>query len=246
MVLKNIIPAEFDMLVVSNVSSPYLSLYLSILINRSLIELDASFNDLTFLPTNIGYGLGNLQKFYIHLNKLKAIPNSIGEMTSLKILDAHFNSIHGLPHSIGKLTNLEFLNMGSNFNDLTEVPESIGDLINLRDLDLSNNQIRAIPERIYQLQNLSKLNLDQNPLVVPPMDIVNNGVQAVKEYMMKRRLEMLEDEQKGSLMEKNKEGETGWVGWGKSTLHGFYSGVSNVSSHVGRKPPMDPYLDQEL
>lgn len=200
-----------------------------------------------FLPTNIGYGLVNLQTFSIHLNKLKAIPNSICEMKSLRKLDAHFNGIHGLPHSIGKLTNLEVLNLGSNFNDLTEVPESIGDLINLRELDLSNNQIRAIPETIYQLQNLSKLNLDQNPLVVPPVDIVNNGVEAVKQYMMKRRLEMLENEQQGSLLEKN-EGETGWVAWSTSTLHGVYSGVSfTVSSYLGgRNAPKDSFLDQQL
>lgn len=200
-----------------------------------------------FLPTNIGYGLVNLQRFSIHLNKLKAFPNSLCEMKSLRNLDAHFNAIHGLPHAIGRLTNLEFLNVSSNFNDLTEVPETIGDLINLRELDLSNNQIRAIPETIYQLQNLTKLNLDQNPLVIPPIEIVNKGVEAIKEYMMKRRLDMLEAERQRSLLEENEEAETGWVAWGTSMLHNVYSGVSQtVVGYVGGNAPKDPFLDQQL
>ncbi|KAK6160268.1 hypothetical protein DH2020_003649 [Rehmannia glutinosa] len=214
---------------------------------RSLIELDASFNNLMFLPTNIGYGLVNLQKFSVQLNNLRAFPNSICEMQSLRNLDAHFNAIHGLPHAIGRLTNLEVLNMSSNFNDLTEVPETIGDLINLRELDLSNNQIRALPETIYQLQNLTKLNLDQNPLVIPPIEIANKGVEAIKEYMMKKRLDMLEAEQQQSLMEENRQDETGWVAWGTSMLHDVYSGVSQtVSGYLGGNKPKDSFLDQQL
>lgn len=168
------------------------------------------------MPANIGYGLVNLQKLSIHLNKLKALPNSICEMKSLKILDAHLNSIHGLPHAIGRLTKLEVLNVSSNFTNLTEVPESIGDLANLRELDISNNQIRVIPETIYQLENVIKLNIDQNPLVIPPIDIVNKGVQAIKEYMLKRRFSLLEAEQQRSFLAKKEAAETGWIAWGSS------------------------------
>lgn len=198
----------------------YFSLLIHFSTYRSLIELDAGFNDLMFMPMNIGYGLVNLQKLSIHLNKLKALPNSICEMKSLRILDAHFNSIHGLPHAIGRLTKLEVLNLSSNFTDLTEVPESIGDLVNLRELDISNNQIRVIPETIYQLENVIKLNVDQNPLVIPPIDIVNKGVQAIKEYMMKRRLSLLEVEQQRSMHAKKEATETGWIAWGSSIFGG--------------------------
>ncbi|KAH6836230.1 plant intracellular ras group-related LRR 3 [Perilla frutescens var. hirtella] len=207
---------------------------------RSLIELDAGFNDLMFLPANIGFGLVNLQKLSLHLNKLKAFPNSICEMKSLRNLDAHFNSIHCLPRAIGRLTKLEVLNVSSNFTDLTEVPESIGDLINLRELDLSNNQIRVIPDTIYQLENLTKLNVDQNPLVIPPLEVVNRGVQAIKEFMMKRRLDLLEAEQHQSMLPKNEAAGTGWVAWGSSMFHNVYSGAS------GGNTCNDPFLDQQL
>lgn len=214
---------------------------------RSLIELDASFNDLMFLPTNIGYGLVNLQKLSIPFNKLRAFPNSICEMKSLRHLDAHFNAIHGLPSTIGRLTNLEILNASSNFSDITEVPETIGDLTNLIELDLSNNQIRALPESIYQLQKLTKLVVDQNPLVIPPLEIVNNGLKAIMEYMMKRRLDMLEAEQQRSLLEQNSKTETGLIAWGTSTLGNVYTGVSrSVSGYLEGNAPRDPFLDQQL
>lgn len=203
-----------------------------------MVELDAGFNDLMFLPKNIGYGLVNLQTLSVHLNKLKAFPNSICEMKSLKNLDAHFNSIHSLPHSIGRLTNLEVLNVSSNFTDLVEVPESIGNLINLRELDVSNNQIRVIPDTIYQLEHLTKLNLEQNPLVIPPIDVVNRGLQAIKEYMMKGRLDLLEAEQQRSLSAKNEAAaETGWMAWGSSMFHNVYSGGNTQT---------DPFWDQQL
>lgn len=196
-----------------------------------------------FLPQNIGYGLVNLQKFCIQLNRLRALPSSICEMKSLRYLDAHFNALHGLPHAIGRLINLEVLNMSSNFNDLTEVPETIGELINLRELDLSNNQIRALPEMIYQLQHLNKLIVDQNPLVVPPLEVASKGVEAIKEYMMKRRLDVLEAEQKQSSEQNGEQAEAGWVAWGTSLVQGVYSGVFR---NVGGNAPKVPLLDQQL
>ncbi|KAL5183213.1 Plant intracellular Ras-group-related LRR protein 1 [Glycine soja] len=59
----------------------------------SLVELDAGFNSLTYLPTNIGYELLNLQKLMIQLNKIGSLPSSVCEMKSLRYLDAHFNEL---------------------------------------------------------------------------------------------------------------------------------------------------------
>ncbi|KAL5759927.1 hypothetical protein ACOSP7_018431 [Xanthoceras sorbifolium] len=201
----------------------------------SLVELDASFNNLVSLPTNIGYGLVNLQRFSIQLNKIHWLPPSVCEMRSLKYLDVHFNELHGLPHAIGRLTNLEVLNLGSNFSDLTELPETMGDLIKLRELDLSNNQIRALPDTFFRLENLTKLNLDQNPLVIPPMEIVNKGLETVKEFMQKRWLDIVAEEQQTSLLEANKQQQGGWLVWGTSLLTNVVSGDSqSVGGYAGR------------
>lgn len=216
---------------------------------RSLVELDASFNKLVCLPTNMGYGLTNLERLSIYLNKIRLLPSSIGEMRSLRYLDAHFNEICDLPQAIGRLTNLEYLNISSNFSDLTELPETISDLINLRELDLSNNQIRALPDTFGRLEKLTKLNLDQNPIAIPPPEVVKQGVEAVKEFMAKRWLEIIAEEHQKSMNEaKKQQAQSGWMAWGTSLLNNLVSGVSeSVAGHLGaRKASRDPWLDQQL
>ncbi|GLT53794.1 hypothetical protein SLA2020_270420 [Shorea laevis] len=212
---------------------------------RSLVELDVSFNNLTYLPTNIGHELVNLQKLSMQLNKIRYLPTSVSEMKSLRYLDAHFNELHGLPQAIGRLTNLEILNLSSNFSDLKELPDTIGDLNNLRELDLSNNQIHALPETFGRLDNLTKLNLDQNPIVIPPVEVVNEGVEAVKDFMAKRWLEVLMEEERMSMLEMQEQGQTGWLTRSTSWLKSYVSGVSEYLGSP-RGSPRDPYLDQQL
>ncbi|WOL04170.1 hypothetical protein Cni_G12891 [Canna indica] len=222
---------------------------------RTLVELDASYNELTYLPTNIGYELQNLQKLLIHLNKIRSLPTSVCEMISLRLLDAHFNELRGLPHAIGKLSNLEILNLSSNFSDLQELPATFGDLMSLRELDLSNNQIHELPDTFGRLDKLVKLNLDQNPVVIPPKEVVADGVEAVKEYMAKRWLDILLEEERKSMAEETTPAETGWLTRSASLLNTWVSGVSEgvtgylgagQRSFKGQKSFKDPYLDQQL
>jgi Leucine-rich repeat (LRR) protein len=193
---------------------------------RSLVELDASYNTLTYLPTNIGYELVNLRKLWVHMNKLRSLPSSVCEMASLSLLDAHFNEFCGLPSAFGRLSSLEILDLSSNFSDLKELPASFGDLLNLHELDLSNNQIHALPDSFGLLDKLEKLNLEQNPLgIMPPSYVMGKGVDAVKEYMSKRWLDiLLEEEQKCIAAETPQESSTP-----KAWLDRSVSWVSGVS-----------------
>ncbi|CAN6464449.1 unnamed protein product [Victoria cruziana] len=215
---------------------------------RSLVELDVSFNELTYLPTNLGYELANLQKLLVHLNKIRSLPSSVCEMRSLQQLDAHFNELCGLPFAIGRLTNLEVLNVSSNFSDLKELPESIGDMTNLKELDISNNQIHVLPYSFGRLENLVKLNLDQNPLVIPPAEVVRQGVEAVKEYMAKRWVDLLLEEEHKSVLEANAEAPTGLLSRSTSFVNSWVSrfagSVAGYLSTTGE--PKDPLLDQQL
>ncbi|KAJ0263796.1 Plant intracellular Ras-group-related LRR protein 9 [Hirschfeldia incana] len=209
----------------------------------SLVILDVSFNRLTYLPTNIGSELTNLEKLMIQYNKIRSFPSSIGEMRSLTYLDAHFNELHGLPDSFCLLTNLEYLNLSSNFSDLSELPVSFGDLINLQELDLSNNQIHALPDTFGTLESLVKLNVSQNPLVVPPEEVVKEGVELVKMFMGKRRIIMLEDEEKRRTEEEMEQANAGWLTRTTSKLKTY---VSDVSEYLGSNSPRDSYLEQKL
>lgn len=210
--------------------------------------MDVSFNNLSYLPTNIGYELSNLQKLSIQLNKIRSLPTSVCEMRSLRHLDAHFNELHGLPLAIGNLTNLEILNLSSNFSDLRELPETLGDLTNLKELDISNNQIHALPDSFGRLDNLTKLNLDQNPLVIPPVEIVNLGLEAIKTYMAKRWLDLLVEEEQKSMHEVKEQTQTGWLTRSTSWLGSVAGTVAGtVSEYLGSpRTPRDPCLDQQL
>ncbi|GAB2269768.1 Plant intracellular Ras-group- LRR protein 1 [Dionaea muscipula] len=216
---------------------------------RSLVELDASFNNLTYLPTNIGYELVNLRKLAVQYNKINHLPTSIGEMKSLQHLAVHFNELRGLPFSIGKLKNLETLNLSGNFSDLTELPDTFGELSNLRELDLSNNQIRELPDTFGRLESLTKLNLDQNPIVIPPVEEVNKGVEAVKMFMAKRWLDILVAGEEKSMLQLKEETESGWLQRSLSRSTSWLKQqVSNVSEYLvsPRASPRDPALDQQL
>ncbi|KAL7616505.1 plant intracellular Ras-group-related LRR protein 9 [Lactuca sativa] len=215
---------------------------------RSLVELDASFNKLTYLPTNIGYELENLKRLSVPLNKLRSLPTSIGEMTSLQFLDAHFNELRNLPPSIGRLSNLEILNLSGNFSDLTSLPYTIGDLTSLKELDVSNNQIHELPATFGRLENLIKLNVDENPLVIPPKEIVNEGIEAVKAFMAKRLLEiLLEEEEKSKYPENDQtQGGGGWLSrstsWLTNAVGGYLGGAGNTNTKIND----EPYLNQQL
>ncbi|KAK7389126.1 hypothetical protein VNO78_23958 [Psophocarpus tetragonolobus] len=211
---------------------------------RSLVELDASFNSLTYLPTNIGYELLNLQKLLIQLNKIRSLPSSICEMKSLRYLDAHFNELRGLPIAIGKLTNLQVLNLSSNFSDLRQLPATFGDLISLKELDLSNNQIHALPDTFGRLDNLVKLNLDQNPLEVPPVEIVDQGVQAVKSFMIHRWIDILAEEERKSTQVLQEQGQNDWLTRSTSWLKNVSENVTEMI--MSPRSPKDAILDQQL
>lgn len=216
---------------------------------RSLVELDAGFNKLSYLPTNIGYELVNLKRLSLSFNKLRSLPTSIGEMKSLRLLDVHFNELHVLPRSFGNLTNLEILNLSNNFSDLTTLPDTIGDLINLKELDLSNNQIHELPDTISRLDNLTVLKLDENPLVIPPKEVVVEGVEAVKAYMIKRRLDILLAEEPQIMLEEMGQTPTGVLTRSTSWLSGAVSNVlGTVAGYLGAggKSDADHYLNQQL
>ncbi|KAE8658050.1 putative MATE efflux family protein [Hibiscus syriacus] len=209
---------------------------------RSLIELDVSFNSLSCLPTHLGRYLGNLRRLSIHFNKIRSLPSSIGDMSALCFLDAHMNELSGLPDEIGRLTNLEILNLSSNFTNLTQLPNTIGGLINLKELDLSHNQIQALPYTFGRLDKLAKLNLLHNPLDIPPPEVINEGVESIKNYMH----DLLVEEERKSSLEGNEQTQNGWLTRGGSWLMSSASFVGgSISGYlIGGAPKNAAYLEE--
>ncbi|KAF5748648.1 plant intracellular Ras-group-related LRR protein 6-like [Tripterygium wilfordii] len=153
---------------------------------RSLEELTANFNQLTMLPDNIGFELTNLKKISVNSNKLVFLPRSLTHLTSLRVLDARLNNLRCLPEDLENLINLEVLNVSQNFQYLQSLPYSIGLLMSLVELDVSYNKITTLPDSMGCLKKLQKLNVEGNPLVSPPVEVVEQNLQAIKEYLSEK------------------------------------------------------------
>ncbi len=86
---------------------------------------------------------------------LSSLPDNIGNLINLTVLDFQHNELKTLPDSIGTLTNLTYLELYD--NQLTTLPESIGNLTNLTVLYLGGNAFTILPDSIGNLNNLTEL-----------------------------------------------------------------------------------------
>ncbi len=74
-----------------------------------------------------------------------ALPESLGSLADLQILDLGHNALTEIPAALAKLTRLRFLYLSD--NRLRALPESLlADLHDLRYLGVTDNQLAALPE----------------------------------------------------------------------------------------------------
>ena len=136
---------------------------------------------------------GDVSNLSLIMNNLVGnIPESIGDLTKLKVLDLRENNLYGsaIPANIVNLINLQHLSLkhcnlkGSipedigNLTSLTglnfllnhlegPIPESVGNLINMVDMRLNHNRLTSIPESLSNLSKLEILYLNNNQLAGP-------------------------------------------------------------------------------
>ncbi len=168
----------------------------------NLKSLDLSFNRLTSVPAELGE-LTNLKTLDLRDNRLTNFPRELGKLTKLMTLDLSTNKLTIVLPELGKLANLKTLNLSDNRltafprelgkltslttldlrnNQIKSIPAELGKLTNLTTLDLRNNQIRSIPAELGKLTNLTTLELDDNPLTNPPIEVIRQGVDAVRQW----------------------------------------------------------------
>ena len=129
------------------------------------MELALISKGLMAVPESLGQ-LTNLRVLWLHDNQLRALPESLGQLTNLQALWLQNNQLTAVPESLGQLTKLQALGLAD--NRLTEAPESLGQLTNLQALYLHGNQLTAVPESLGQLTNLQELWLGNNQLTALP------------------------------------------------------------------------------
>jgi Leucine-rich repeat (LRR) protein len=84
-------------------------------------------------------------------NQLTSLPESLGNLTALRVLDLGNNQLTSLPESLGNLTALTSLDLSD--NQLTSLPESLGNLTALKVLYVGKTVIDASPGLIYTLKD---------------------------------------------------------------------------------------------
>jgi len=130
---------------------------------------------------------------FVGLVKLEAVdvgladlPEAVGQLRSLKILDISRNNLSWIPKSFTGLSSLQFCNISKNsilmlpldieimpnlthllasFNLIAELPENLTLLKSLQTLDVYENQISAVPSNLTEM-NLSRFDLAQNDITI--------------------------------------------------------------------------------
>eukprot|EP00127_Corallochytrium_limacisporum_P006973 Clim_evm27s239 gene=Clim_evmTU27s239 len=130
-------------------------------IQHEVKKFIACCNEIQEIPT-IGL-LSEVTTLVLSNNKLKEIPEAIGDLCKLESLHMDNNELIRVPASIGRLSKLKTLTL--NRNKLKEVPRELGFCSSLESLNVSRNQLPYIPAEVAKLKKLRRLNVRHNPLV---------------------------------------------------------------------------------
>lgn len=120
------------------------------------LDLDRCGGALTALPETLGE-LRSLRILRLTGHKLAALPDSIGDLAKLEILAVAENRLAALPESIGRLSALRQLDLRRNL--LPTLPPTIGALESLAELDVTDCPLRELPQELGMLQRLTTLKI---------------------------------------------------------------------------------------
>ena len=117
----------------------------------SLLDFSNENNEITTIPESIG-NLDELEVVNFSNTQITTIPASLGNLSELKSLSAEGGQLTGpIPPELGNLTNLMYLRLYD--NQLTgSIPVELGNT-NLHTLDLRNNQLSGeVPLEIWNME----------------------------------------------------------------------------------------------
>jgi len=141
------------------------------------------------IPESIG-NLKNLEILELKFNEITEIPKSIGKLQKLRVLDLSGNNIKALPDEIGNLKNLEEINIF--VGDLTRLPETVGNLANLKKIYITKTKLMNIPKNIGNLSKLQSFDLTENKITEIPKSIGNLNIENL--YLQSNNIQRIPDE----------------------------------------------------
>ncbi|EFA81254.1 hypothetical protein PPL_06093 [Heterostelium album PN500] len=120
------------------------------------------------LPPTIGTLL--CKQLLLAENDLTTLPEEIGKLVNVEVLDASKNRITSIPIEVGQIKSLKELFLNNNKLFCTPLPAKLGDLRQLTKLDLSGNQLDELPVDLSNLEHLEYFDLSDNQLQSFPME----------------------------------------------------------------------------
>ena len=121
-------------------------------------QLNAASSGRTYIPDNITL-LRHLTTLQLAQNNFYDLPQTIGRLTTLEVLDCANNRLG------------ESYDTGEDFKSF-DLPPGLFRLPNLKHLNLSANQLTHLPPQINRLRSLRSLHLENNPFVCFPRTLL--------------------------------------------------------------------------
>ncbi|XP_076825385.1 leucine-rich repeat-containing protein 40-like [Clavelina lepadiformis] len=226
---------------------------------KNLRSINLSKNNIATLPASFGE-IRSLKIVNLNDNGLKSMPNSIENLCNLEQLYLRNNSLATLP-SLQKCACLKEIYAGNNMlkfvpknlpesismlelreNKISDVGIDITNITSLERLDIANNNVSNLPPEIGNMQNIKILVLDGNPLRSIRRDVINQGTQAVMNYLRSRIVvaetptnrkpqesALPQSDQQQTLSRKHAMANTGKLNLSKSNVSCIESGLQEAS-----------------
>ncbi|KAH9131100.1 hypothetical protein LEN26_007904 [Aphanomyces euteiches] len=145
-----------------------------ILALSNMVIVDLARNKLTALPSAFVYHLDSAEEVDLSYNRLESLPDEIGQLQAVRLLNLRGNQLTSLPSTLTKLSKLEILDVAS--NQLESIQEddprsaaSWKNLRSLRMLFLTDNRLKTLPPDFATLPVLEHLDLVGNPMPRLPL-----------------------------------------------------------------------------
>ena len=105
----------------------------------------------------------SLQELRLANNQIEVLPEAIGQITALVVLDLKKNKLKALPNSFSKLSGLCNLNLDD--NQFSVIPASFKNLVNLNELSVASNKLQLVEDDAFAtMTKLTVLDLHQNQM----------------------------------------------------------------------------------
>ncbi|KAF2360524.1 Leucine-rich repeat [Trinorchestia longiramus] len=145
--------------------------------------VDASFNFIGSLPSELSLHIPHLRHLDLSHNQLTGLPHTFQLLLHLRYLSLAYNRFKQFPSgAIFKLPHLSSFDISH--NSLRELPQQgWHQLIELERLNLSHNQLHLLPCNLPLCGQLTVLVVKGNPLMHPPAHICSEGSTAILHYL---------------------------------------------------------------